>query len=301
MLLEIEKTVVEGAGAVGLAALIEGPRALRRTQGRAWSSAAATSSRWCWPRSSSAAWSSRAGSRACASTSATCPARSPTSPRCSARLGANIDEVQHQRAFTSLSVERVQIEVVVQTRGVAHVAGDPRRRCAPRATTPSASADRSPPPREIQMRRRQLLLTPASLLLARDPLMAATRSPASIVRARGGRRGGACAGDGRGTSDVGAHGARLPGAHRGDRPARAALQQRDRDQPRRARDRRRRSTRERKARPRARAAARHPGAAQGQHRHRRPHEHHRRLARARRRARAARRATSSSACARPAP
>ena len=38
-----------------------------------------------------------------------------------ARLGANIDEVQHQRAFTSLSVERVQIEVVVQTRGVAHV------------------------------------------------------------------------------------------------------------------------------------------------------------------------------------
>jgi threonine dehydratase len=38
-----------------------------------------------------------------------------------ARLGANIDEVQHQRAFTSLSVERVQIEVVVQTRGVAHI------------------------------------------------------------------------------------------------------------------------------------------------------------------------------------
>ncbi len=37
------------------------------------------------------------------------------------RLGANIDEVQHQRAFTSLSVERVQIEVVVQTRGVAHI------------------------------------------------------------------------------------------------------------------------------------------------------------------------------------
>ena len=38
-----------------------------------------------------------------------------------ARLGANIDEVQHQRAFTSLSVERVQIEVVVQTRGAAHI------------------------------------------------------------------------------------------------------------------------------------------------------------------------------------
>ena len=37
------------------------------------------------------------------------------------RLGANIDEIQHQRAFSSLSVERVQIEVVVQTRGVAHI------------------------------------------------------------------------------------------------------------------------------------------------------------------------------------
>ena len=37
------------------------------------------------------------------------------------KLGANIDEVQHQRAFTSLSVERAQIEVVVQTRGAAHV------------------------------------------------------------------------------------------------------------------------------------------------------------------------------------
>jgi len=36
-------------------------------------------------------------------------------------LGANIDEVQHQRAFTTLSVERAQIEVVVQTRGAAHV------------------------------------------------------------------------------------------------------------------------------------------------------------------------------------
>jgi threonine dehydratase len=37
------------------------------------------------------------------------------------RLGANIDEVQHQRAFSTLSVERALIEVVVQTRGVAHI------------------------------------------------------------------------------------------------------------------------------------------------------------------------------------
>jgi threonine dehydratase len=38
------------------------------------------------------------------------------------KLGANIDEVQHQRAFSPASVERVQIEVVVHTRGVDHIA-----------------------------------------------------------------------------------------------------------------------------------------------------------------------------------
>ena len=38
-----------------------------------------------------------------------------------AKLGANIEQVRHQRTFTTLSVERVQIEVVVHTRGVEHV------------------------------------------------------------------------------------------------------------------------------------------------------------------------------------
>jgi threonine dehydratase len=37
------------------------------------------------------------------------------------KLGANIDEVQHQRAFSPASVERVLIEVVVHTRGVEHI------------------------------------------------------------------------------------------------------------------------------------------------------------------------------------
>ena len=45
----------------------------------------------------------------------------PTLSAALAKLGANIDEVQHQRAFTTLSVERAQIEVVVQTRGAEHV------------------------------------------------------------------------------------------------------------------------------------------------------------------------------------
>jgi threonine dehydratase len=38
------------------------------------------------------------------------------------RLGANIDQVTHQRAFSTLSVERAQIEVVVHTRNEAHIA-----------------------------------------------------------------------------------------------------------------------------------------------------------------------------------
>ena len=116
------------------------------------------------------------------------------------------------------------------------------RRCAPRATTPSASADRSPPPPNIQMHRRQLLLAPASLLLARDPAHGRHPIARLIVRARGGQRGGARAGDGRGTGDVGAHRARLPGADRGDRPERAAPAQRHRAQSRRRSRSPRRST-----------------------------------------------------------
>jgi threonine dehydratase len=38
------------------------------------------------------------------------------------RLGANIDQVKHQRAFSTLSVERAQIKVVVHTRNEAHIA-----------------------------------------------------------------------------------------------------------------------------------------------------------------------------------
>jgi threonine dehydratase len=38
-----------------------------------------------------------------------------------AEAGANIEEVHHQRAFTTLSVQNAEIELVVQTRGHAHV------------------------------------------------------------------------------------------------------------------------------------------------------------------------------------
>jgi threonine dehydratase len=36
--------------------------------------------------------------------------------------GANIDEVHHQRAFSMLSAQNVEIELVLQTRDAAHVA-----------------------------------------------------------------------------------------------------------------------------------------------------------------------------------
>ena len=39
-----------------------------------------------------------------------------------AQAGANIDEVHHQRAFTSLSAQNVEIELVIQTRGRQHIA-----------------------------------------------------------------------------------------------------------------------------------------------------------------------------------
>ena len=120
MLLEIEKTVVEGAGAVGLAALLKDrarfagkkvglvlcggniePLVLAEIIERGMVKSG---------RLARLRVNVRDVPGALADVAALL-----------ARLGANIDEVQHQRAFTSLSVERVQIEVVVQTRGVAHI------------------------------------------------------------------------------------------------------------------------------------------------------------------------------------
>ena len=120
MLLEIEKTVVEGAGAVGLAALLRhrdrfaGRRVgLILSGGNIEPLVLAEIIERGMVRSGRLARLKLdvrdvPGSLAGVATLL-------------GRLGANIDEVQHQRAFTSLSVERAQIEVVVQTRGHAHV------------------------------------------------------------------------------------------------------------------------------------------------------------------------------------
>jgi threonine dehydratase len=39
-----------------------------------------------------------------------------------AAAGANINEVHHQRAFTTLAAQNVEIELVIQTRGPQHIA-----------------------------------------------------------------------------------------------------------------------------------------------------------------------------------
>ena len=120
MLLEIEKTLVEGAGAAGLAALLKDPaRFAGRKVGLVLCGGnidplllAAILERGMV----------RAGRlariRVAARDSPGVLARITTVV---AEAGANIDEVHHQRAFSTLSVQSVEVELVLQTRNRAHV------------------------------------------------------------------------------------------------------------------------------------------------------------------------------------
>jgi threonine dehydratase len=120
MLLEIEKTVVEGAGAVGLAALLKDkPGFAGRKVGLVLCGGNIEPLVLAEIIERGMVKSGRLARLRVDVRDV--PGALAEVAALLARLGANIDEVQHQRAFTSLSVERVQIEVVVQTRGVAHV------------------------------------------------------------------------------------------------------------------------------------------------------------------------------------
>lgn len=121
MLLEIEKTVVEGAGAVGLAALIKYPERFRgKRVGLVLCGGnidplllAAIIERGM----------ARAGRLARIRVSARdIPGVLASITSVVANAGANIDEVHHQRAFTTLSAQSVEIELVLQTRGREHIA-----------------------------------------------------------------------------------------------------------------------------------------------------------------------------------
>lgn len=120
MLLEIEKTLVEGAGAAGLAAVLKQPeRFAGRKVGLVLSGGnidplllAAIIERGL-VRSGRLA-RIRVGAR-------DVPGVLAHITTVVADAGANIDEVHHQRAFTSLAAQNVEIELVVQTRGPAHI------------------------------------------------------------------------------------------------------------------------------------------------------------------------------------
>jgi threonine dehydratase len=121
MLLEIEKTLVEGAGAAGLAALLRHPERFRgKRVGLVLSGGnidplllAAIIERGMV----------RAGRLARVRVSARdVPGMLARITATVAEAGANIDEVHHQRAFTMLAAQNVEIELVLQTRGRAHLA-----------------------------------------------------------------------------------------------------------------------------------------------------------------------------------
>lgn len=120
MLLEIEKTLVEGAGAAGLAALIRHPERFKgKRVGLVLSGGnidplllAAIIERGMV----------RAGRLARVRVSARdVPGSLARITATVAEAGANIDEVHHQRAFTMLAAQNVDVELVLQTRGRPHL------------------------------------------------------------------------------------------------------------------------------------------------------------------------------------
>ena len=120
MLLEIEKTLVEGAGAAGLAALLKYPARFKgKKVGLVLCGGnidplllAAIIERGMV----------RAGRLARIRVSARdVPGSLARITATVADAGANIDEVHHQRAFTMLAAQNVDIELVIQTRGREHI------------------------------------------------------------------------------------------------------------------------------------------------------------------------------------
>jgi threonine dehydratase len=120
MLLEVEKTLVEGAGAAGLAALLKYPARFRgKRVGLVLCGGnidplllAAIIERGMV----------RAGRLARLRVSARdVPGSLAAITATVAQAGANINEVHHQRAFTTLAAQNVEIELVIQTRGPQHI------------------------------------------------------------------------------------------------------------------------------------------------------------------------------------
>jgi threonine dehydratase len=120
MLLEIEKTVVEGAGAAPLAALLSRPE---RFRGR--KVALVLGGGNIDPLMLSGIIERgmvRAGRLARIHVEITdLPGSLARVTACIAAQNANIDQVHHQRAFTQLTVQNAELEVVLKTRNREHV------------------------------------------------------------------------------------------------------------------------------------------------------------------------------------
>ena len=120
MLLEIEKTVVEGAGAVGLAALLkERARFADRKVGLVLSGGNIEPLLLAEIIERGMVRSGRLVRLELDVRDV--PGALAEMAALLGRLGANIDEIEHQRRFSALSLERAKIEVELQTRGAAHV------------------------------------------------------------------------------------------------------------------------------------------------------------------------------------
>ena len=120
MLLEIEKTLVEGAGATGLAALLKYPE--RFTGKRVGLVLCGGNIDPLLLAAIIERGMVRAGRLARIRVSVRdVPGSLAKITTMVAEAGANIDEVHHQRAFTVLAVQNVEIELVIQTRGRSHI------------------------------------------------------------------------------------------------------------------------------------------------------------------------------------
>jgi threonine dehydratase len=120
MLLEIEKTVVEGAGAAGLAALLRYPERFRgRRVGLVLAGGNIDPLLLASIIERGMVHSGRLARLFVDVRDA--PGALARVTQLVAEQRANIEEIRHQRAFGSIGAQRVEIEVVVQTRGPEHV------------------------------------------------------------------------------------------------------------------------------------------------------------------------------------
>jgi len=121
MLLDIEKTVAEGAGAAALAALLENRR---RFAGKKIGIVLSGGNIDPLMLASIIERGMVRSGRLARLTVELrdLPGALARATACLGRLNANIEEVHHQRAFTQVSVQSVEVMFVVQTRGPEHIA-----------------------------------------------------------------------------------------------------------------------------------------------------------------------------------